>query len=326
MNILPLAITAAGAVPSIIGGIMNAVLAGKKLSGGRLRRRKHVVKKRKGKGLARMRRRGGAVRRRPKRKHVRRQKGGRLHRRKRARGRGVIADTLGSVPLLGALLGPLAKAFGGKLKRMPTKNRRALMFALARRLRGKGLSPMYIRRPYVSSGCGLSPMYIRRPYVSSGCGLRRAGSRRPGYHLARRHGGRLAPIGGEYKIANKSYLTPTLARQALASMFPASSPPLPMTRAIPPLLAPPASPPLPIYTHKSPALNMDLIHNGTPLSFPGGLLRPAGGATYRKGHLRKVKGKGHKIRVKPTMVGRGLLAPAGGYIPYHGRYGVYGQL
>ncbi len=149
---LPLGLAAASAIPSLISGIMGIANEAKKARGGRLRRR----------GV----------------------RAGIKHKRK---GRGVVADTLGNVPLLGALLGPLARALGGRVNR-----------------RGKGLSPMYIRRPYVGMGLsplgryrggalhhrkgyykyaggkrihvrptlvhgsGLSPMYIRRPYVGMG--------------------------------------------------------------------------------------------------------------------------------------------------------------
>lgn len=299
MNILPLAITAAGAIPSLIGGIMNSIIAGKKLSGGRLRRKRYVKKHKRGrklfkegKGLVHMRRRGGAIKKHPKRKHYKKKKGGRIRKTYKMKGRGVVADTLGSVPLLGMVLGPLAKAFGGKLARMPKRNRKAALRALLYRLRGKGLSPMYIRRPYVSSGCGLSPMYIRRPYT----------------------GGRLGPLGSEYKTASKSYLTPSLAQFALsntpriATSSPLIGPKNKQSFALIPSVVPP--PP---------------VSWGTSSILTGkGLLRPAGGLIHRKGHLRKIKGKAHKIRVKPALVhGRGLLSPAGGYMPYRGHYGVY---
>lgn len=281
MNLLPVAITAAGAIPSIIGGIMNAVLAGKKLTGGRLHR-KRLHKK--GKGLVN--------------NHKRRQ---RRHKRK---GKGVVADTLGSVPLLGAILGPLAKVFGGKLKRMPKKHRRAAVMALARKLHGKGLSPMYIRRPYVSSGCGLSPMYIRRPYS----------------------GGRLAPIGADKGLQN-TYLTPSMANFALG--MPPYVPPLKITAAK--TIAKPRT-----GYHLRP--DVSILDNTLPQAassmYPETIVRklmPIGGEIYRKGHLRKIKGRKQKIRVKPAVIGRGLLypagrgllAPAGGYIPYGGNYGVY---
>lgn len=307
MNILPIALTAAGAIPNIIGGIMSAVLAGKKLSGGRLRRHHKKAKRhhmKKGKGLARMKRRGGKVKRHHyKKKHVKRgshkvgyPKGmGKMKRRYKMKGRGVVADTLGNIPLIGALLGPLAKAFGGKLKRMPKRNRKAAIRALIHRLRGKGLSPMYIRRPYVSSGCGLPSMgMIHSPHIGGRHGNQhrmsstiRAILRRGGYGLSPMYirrpytGGRLAPAGINFKSPG-SYLTPQLATAALIKKYP----------------------------------NMTMT-GGT------GLLYPAGGLVHRKGHLRKIKGRKQKVRVKPTVVGHGLLAPAGGYMPYGGHYGVY---
>lgn len=173
--LIPYGLMAASAIPGLISGIMG--IADRVRSGGRLR-------------MAR-RKRGGRVRR-HKRYH---------HRRMRHHGRGAVADTLGSLPLIGALLGPLAKAFGGRLRRHHMMRHR--------RRRGHGLSPMYIRRPYVGMGLapygahrrigyggalihrkgyykhvhghrihvrptivhkarGLAPMYMRRPYVGRG--------------------------------------------------------------------------------------------------------------------------------------------------------------
>jgi hypothetical protein len=314
MQFLPMALTGAAAIPSLIGGIMSAITAGKNLTGGRLRRRQH---KRKGRGL--VRRRGG--------KHVKyhRKKGkglanARMKRIYKMKGSGVVADTLGSIPLLGMLLGPMAKAFGGRLKHKRKRvhkkrggrvrgglNRRKVIMALVKRLRGRGLSPMYIRRPYVSSGCGLSPMYIRRPYVSSGCGLSPMYIRRP---YVSSGAGLLAPIGA--KMAH-SYLTPSLA----AYKFPPS----------PKYTPPPMSliPYVPMPSHNVGSLGTTPASVGMIDSYARGmqsgqgLLRPAGGY-MRKGHLRKIKGKAHRVRVKPAVVGHGLLSPAGGYVPYHGYY------
>ena len=285
MNLLPMAITAAGAIPSIIGGIMNAVLAGKKLSGGRLRHKR--LRKRKGKGLIHKKR---------------------IHRKgkRNVKGKGVVADTLGSVPLLGALLGPLARAFGGKLKKMPKKHRRAAIVAMMRKLHGRGLSPMYIRRPYVSSGCGLSPMYIRRPYA----------------------GGRLTPLGASQAGA---YLTPTMAQHAVSTMFPGTFPhyrfsEFPHSNFNLPTPAP--------SVFKPSIQESNLVPFIGPMNKPPMVVGPGtqgiasisaskGGMVHRKGHLRKIKGRKQKVRVRPALVGRGLLAPAGGYIPYKGHYGVY---
>lgn len=63
--------------------------------------------------------------------------------RKRLYGRGVVADTLGKIPLLGGILAPIVRAFGGKIK-----HKRGGLLAPA----GRGLSPMYIARPYVGAG------------------------------------------------------------------------------------------------------------------------------------------------------------------------------
>ena len=40
-----------------------------------------------------------------------------VHRRK-VMGKGAVGDALGNIPLLGALLGPLARMFGGKVRRV----------------------------------------------------------------------------------------------------------------------------------------------------------------------------------------------------------------
>lgn len=66
--------------------------------------------------------------------------------RKRLYGRGVVADTLGKIPLLGGILGPIVRALGGRVKKS-YKKKGGLLFPA-----GRGLSPMYIARPYVGAG------------------------------------------------------------------------------------------------------------------------------------------------------------------------------
>jgi hypothetical protein len=168
---------------------MDIVGSAKKLQGGRLRlrvpMRRHVIHKRTG------------------RTHVRTHK--KTHKagagmqmvvwkpptmmRKR-RGRGVVSDILGKIPLLGSFLGPIAQAFGGRL------TKRQIMAAC----RGRGLAPMRYKRPYVGiggsirrghyrivngrrvhvrptkvRGRGLAPMRYKRPYVGIGGLLNPAG-------------------------------------------------------------------------------------------------------------------------------------------------------
>lgn len=328
MQFLPQILMGAAAVPSLIGGIMSAITAGKKLTGGRLRRRSNAMQR------IRAAKKGGKIRHKKHRgrrggRHVNLHRaGGRLHKKHLKRpmrgpyGRGVVADTLGNIPLLGMVLGPLAKAFGGKLKGAKTnkKARRAMILALVKKLRGKGLSPLSIRRPYVGMGVkakrrvgrhkkgkGMSPMYIRRPYVSSGCGLSPMYIRRPYVGS-----GLLAPIGSKQV---GSYLTPSIAVSSLSMKQPGTR--WEPDKFIGPLPKPQLS--IPKWVSLSSSKWGRLGQPGTM----GGLLRPAGGLIHRKGHLRKIKGRAARVRVAPAIVGRGLLSPAGGYVPYHGRYGVF---
>jgi hypothetical protein len=64
-------------------------------------------------------------------RYIRRNK---LYRRRKRRGRGIVADVFGGIPLLGSILGPIVKAMGGK------------------RIRGRGLVDMAIKRPYYRGG------------------------------------------------------------------------------------------------------------------------------------------------------------------------------
>jgi hypothetical protein len=113
--LLPLAM----GVPGLIGGIMEAVRSGKRLTGGRLIVYKHMAKA---------------------------PHGGRIRRVKRhRRGRGIAADIAGAIPLLGAFAGPLVRAMGGKLRRKRVYRRRK---------GGDGLVPMHMYNP-IAYGSGL---------------------------------------------------------------------------------------------------------------------------------------------------------------------------
>lgn len=169
--LLPLLAMGIPALLSGVSGIMGIADQAKKLRGGRLRRMHH--------------KRGGRVH------HIRR----RIHMRRRKLGRGVAANILGSIPVLGSILGPIVSAMGGRVRRRHHK-----------RMRGHGLSPMYYTRPYVGMGM-LGPL---------------------GSHVLAKYGrGLLAPAGG-YK--------------------------------------------------------------------------PYIGGTVRKGHYRKIRGRGARIRVRPTLI------------------------
>ena len=109
-----LLLPAALGLPGLIGGIMSAVEAGKRLSGGRIRRRPL---------------------------HRPMRIGGKLKKNKRKRGRGVAADIIGGIPLLGAIAGPLVRALGGKVRRR-------------RVAKGRGLVPIHIYQP-IAYGAGL---------------------------------------------------------------------------------------------------------------------------------------------------------------------------
>lgn len=111
--LLPLLAMGIPALLSGVSGIMGIANEAKKLHGGRLRH---------------YRRKGKGIKHRP-----------HLHVGRRKRGRGVAANIIGSIPLLGNILGPIVSALGGRVRR-----------------RGHGLSPMYYSRPYV--GMGLSPL------------------------------------------------------------------------------------------------------------------------------------------------------------------------
>lgn len=199
--LLPLLAMGIPALLSGVSGIMGIADQAKKLRGGRLRRMHH--------------KRGGRVH------HIRR----RIHMRRRKLGRGVAANILGSIPVLGSILGPIVSAMGGRVRRRHHK-----------RMRGHGLSPMYYTRPYVGMGMrrhhkrmrhrkrghGLSPMYYTRPYVGMGM---------------------LGPLGSHV-----------------------------------------------------------LAKYGRGLLAPAGGYKPYIGGTVRKGHYRKIRGRGARIRVRPTLI------------------------
>lgn len=116
---------AALGLPGFIGGIISAVEAGKRLRGGRL------------------------VRYRPRRKI-----GGKV-RRKRTykRGRGIAADIASSLPLIGAIAGPLVRALGGRMARGRYTKKR-----------GRGLVPLKIYQP-IAYGAGLLGPGAYRPAI-----------------------------------------------------------------------------------------------------------------------------------------------------------------
>lgn len=114
-------------LPGFIGGILDAVNAGKKLHGGRIMMARKML-------------------RHPVYAHQLRQalrayrhmsgKGMRMRHRRR-RGRGIASSIAGAIPLIGPLLGPLVGALGGRVRR---------------RTRGRGLVPMSIYQPIAWGG------------------------------------------------------------------------------------------------------------------------------------------------------------------------------
>lgn len=112
--------------------------------------------------------------------------------RKRLYGRGVVADTLAKIPLLGGILAPIARALGGKLKKGRTRG--GLLFPA-----GRGLSPMYIARPYVGAG-------VKRKRKTT---TKRKGGRHGNLHRMSNtirsvlRGGSLVPRKGYYRAGPK---------------------------------------------------------------------------------------------------------------------------
>jgi len=219
------------------------------------------------------------------------------------KGKGAAADVISRIPLLGSILGPIVSAFGGKLKlsklhkmvkHMPAKQRRFVL----RKLAGKGLSPMYIQRPYV--GRGLSPMYIQRPYVGRGM-LTPPG----GHYLAL-----IKSLANNIPTNNRPSITRVNSRPKQTISIPHKNIGYPGT-SYKNIEYPGTSYKnieYPGTSYKIPQ-HKNMEYPGTP--FDGGLLSPAGGAIYRKGHLRKIPGKKQRIRVKPSLVRK-----RGGYMPY----------
>jgi hypothetical protein len=305
MAFLPMLLSAG--IPALMGlisggiGIANAV---KQSKGGRLRRRMRLVHRKVGKGgrLHRLKARpavhrrkavapkhhGGAVRH-------------RLVKYRQMRGKGVVADVVSNIPLLGGILGPLIRSFGGKLRhrggmRYPAHHQK-LSESIRRILAGgKGLSPMHIQHPYL--GAGLSPMHIQHPYL--GAGLRRHHKRGrgmltpPGSHalalIKQLASGPLSPLGTAKKAFRILSVMPT----------PSGAGALVHRRGH--------------FKH----VQGHRVHVKAHTAHVGGRL------VHRKGYYKHV---GHKrIRVRATVAhkpGRGLLGPAGysggysgGYMPY----------
>lgn len=214
------------------------------------------------------------------------------------RGRGVFADILGSIPLLGSIAGPIVRSLGGRVRK-----------------HGKGLSPMYLMRPYVGRGLlapagglvhhrkshlrkvrghakkirvrgstvghGLSPMYLMRPYVGKGL---------------------LYPQGGRHLIQSKTALTPHMIYK------PPGDAGVQIMNAL--IKSAPFKPTLPNLPYVPTSQLIGSLASQQNMSLP------KGGLIHRKGHLRKIPGRAKKVRVRGTVVGRGLLRPAGGYVPY----------
>lgn len=144
-------------VPGVIGGIMSMIESGKRLSGGRIKRR-------------------------PRRKY-----GGRVKRVHKRRGRGIAADIASSLPLIGGLAGPLVRALGGRIKRKIVRRKKG------RGYYGMNIQPSLLNRlskRILHSGNGLPNTHIYQPIT--GFGLLGPGMYRPA-----RYGGLLSPTGGK---------------------------------------------------------------------------------------------------------------------------------
>lgn len=159
-------------LPGLIGGIMSAIEAGKRLHGGRIRRL-HPLHKAMG--------RGGRLGKR------------RVH--KKRAGRGIAADIVGGIPLLGAIAGPLVRALGGRVRhRRMAKHR------------GRGLVPMHIYQP-IAYGAGLIapgpiPRYAKPDIRHMMMGITSSGKRIPIM------GGLLSPtgVGGSMRRGHYRYV------------------------------------------------------------------------------------------------------------------------
>lgn len=131
--------------------------------------------------------------------------------RKRLYGRGVVADTLGKIPILGAILSPIARALGGKIKKQKKTYRKkgkrgGLLYPV-----GRGMSPMYISRPYVGAGLGKKKV------------VRRKGGRHGNMHSMSTtirkilSGGALVPRKGYYRTGpsgKRVHVRPTVVRKS----------------------------------------------------------------------------------------------------------------
>lgn len=121
--------------------------------------------------------------------------GGRINRKRVRRirkGRGPVAQALGSIPLLGTLLGPLASAFGGKLRR------KRLAYRKIRK--AKGLEIDYYHPHFTSrSGQGM----IKYGMIKY--------KKKKRVHRRKRTGGMLGPPGYQHGLLTKHFLGGLLA-------------------------------------------------------------------------------------------------------------------
>jgi hypothetical protein len=178
---LPLLAMGIPALLSGISGIMGIVDQAKRMKGGHLRRYRG------GRLMHRLmfrKRYGGRLRKHKYHKHKR------YH-----RGKGMAADIISQIPLLGGIAGPIVRALGGRLhhkgyhKIVHTLYGPKLKYIKGNR--GHGLAPMYMKRPY--TGCGM--LYL--PGVTNRIIKTHGGRIRRHKKVHRRHGrGLIAPAGG----------------------------------------------------------------------------------------------------------------------------------
>jgi hypothetical protein len=135
--LLPLAATVLPGILSGVSGLLGIINEGRKLHGGRLRKMRMI--------------------RRHKRRVSHHGKGKMMITRYAHKypighhGRGPVASVLGAIPLLGSFLGPIASAFGGRVRRRqmhkPLHHLR-LLHKLLTGTKGRGFSPMYMHREF----------------------------------------------------------------------------------------------------------------------------------------------------------------------------------
>lgn len=168
---------------------------------------------------------------------------------------------------------------------------------LRRHLRGKGLSPMYIARPYAGAGLlapagrGLSPMYIARPYAGAGAA---------GFTFSRSHKRGQTGRGGAMRKGRGMLIAP--GQQYGALVLPKARGDVYKRKPVL-MIAPPADRSMSMRPRIPFADASDPIQiKGTGLLFPAGA---RGGAVHvRRGHYRTGP-SGKRVHVSATVARSG---------------------